>query len=118
MDSIYNYLISTTDCKVDRLMDENTKEVTHIYVNQKDIIYYCICGPHSGNGFTYLVRADAAATHDRWSNCDWEHEFESAEQVISFFRIGGMEAVAEYCNQAIKTISGAIDYMLNEIRHH
>lgn len=118
MEEIYRYLSSMTNCKLDRLIDEDTREITHLYVNQKDIVYYCICGPHSGNGFTYLVRADAAATHDRWSNCDWEHEFDNAEQVIGFFRIGGMEAVADFCVSTIQTMSGAIRMMLDEVCNH
>lgn len=118
MELIYQWLMSMTDCKLDRLMDEDTKVVSHIYVNQKDKIYYCICGPHSGNGFTYLVRADAAATHDRWSNCLWEHEFETSEEVVAFFSVGGLQAVYEFVTNQLHAVTTAVGEVIDEIRNN
>ena len=45
-------------------------------------IVISITAPHSGNGFKFLLRADYAASHDRWSNAVYEEEFRDVAGVL------------------------------------
>lgn len=95
MEDIYQYIKRTTNNQID-IIRNTDGYIDNIFVNSNNVVYYSITGPHSGNGFTYLVRADYAATHDRWSNCLWDYNFNNDAEVIQFFRIGGLEAIAMY----------------------
>lgn len=95
MEEIYDYIKRTTNNEIATVKDNNGY-IDNIFVNSNNVVYYSITGPHSGNGFTFLVRADYAATHDRWSNCLWDYNFNNEREVIHFFRIGGLEAIAMY----------------------
>lgn len=45
-------------------------------------IVLSITAPHSGNGFKFLLRADYAALHDKWSNATYEKEFRDVVGVL------------------------------------
>lgn len=53
----------------------------NIYAKRNDSLI-SVCAPHSGNGFKFLLRADSAATHDRWSNCDFEWYFQKVDLLM------------------------------------
>lgn len=114
MEEIYQYLQLITNYSLDTIRNETTNEIDNIFVNA-GTVYYSITGPHSGNGFSFLLRADAAATHDRWSNCDWEYEFSTKEEVIAFFRIGGMEALAMYVKHMVQSVLDTVEIMIREV---
>lgn len=62
------------------IRDEETY-YSHIY-GQRDDIIISITAPHSGNGFSYMLRADYAATHDKWGNAIYEEFFTDAADLI------------------------------------
>ena len=62
------------------IRDEDTY-YSHIY-GQRDDIIISITAPHSGNGFSYMLRADATATHDKWGNAIYEEFFTDAADLI------------------------------------
>lgn len=64
----------------DYLFDDQTY-YSHIYFAKGDFIF-CLTAPHSGNGFSYMLRADYAATHDKWGNAAYEEFFKHPEDVI------------------------------------
>ena len=55
------------------IYDEDTF-YSHLYAMRNEIVL-SLTAPHSGNGFSYLLRADYAASHDRWSNAAYEQVF-------------------------------------------
>lgn len=42
-----------------------------------------LIGPHDGNDYGYVLRGDFMATHDRWSNADYERFFRSKEDFLN-----------------------------------
>ena len=52
-------------------LPENTKEITHIYCNNRDWSI-CVTAPHSGTGGRFLLRANPTASLDRWSTAVYE----------------------------------------------
>lgn len=62
------------------VMDEETY-YSHIYCQKGDMIM-SLTAPHSGNGFSYLLRADYAASHDKWGNAAYEETFQDEGSLI------------------------------------
>ena len=62
------------------IRDEETY-YSHLYC-QKDEVIISIAAPHSGNGFSYLLRADYAASHDKWGNAPYERSFNDVADLI------------------------------------
>lgn len=117
MEEIYEYFenLGIETYKLDKIVNETTGEIDNIFVNANDLVYYSITGPHSGNGFTFLVRADAAASHDRWSNCDWEYNFEDVTQVKTFFEVGGLSKVAQWVLSTVEYAMDMATYLADQV---
>ena len=67
------------------IRDEETYYSNIYAVSKSDShpdIVLSITAPHSGNGFKFLLRADYAALHDRWSNALYEKEFKDIVGVL------------------------------------
>lgn len=60
--------------------DEETY-YSHLYAQQGEVII-SVTAPHSGNGFSYLLRADYAATHDKWGNAAYERSFKDVADLF------------------------------------
>ena len=54
---------------------------SNLYAVQDEIVI-SITAPHSGNGFSYLLRADYAASHDKWGNAAYEETFQDEGSLI------------------------------------
>lgn len=54
---------------------------SNLYAVQDEIVI-SITAPHSGNGFSYLLRADYAASHDKWGNAAYEENFADVADLL------------------------------------
>lgn len=80
MNEIYNYVKNWGE-DIDCLYDDNDN-ITHIYWSFEDN-YFCVCEPHSGNDFKYLLRVNNKETFDRWNSAEVEIYTKNAEDIIS-----------------------------------
>lgn len=80
MENILEYITNAghTDITVYK---ELSGRITHIYSTLGDYMFEIVF-PHSGNRFSFLLRADATATHDRWSVSDYEEHFNTPLELI------------------------------------
>lgn len=60
-------------------------------------IVLSITAPHSGNGFKFLLRADYAALHDRWSNAVYEQSFRGGEDLLLELISKNLEIEVDKC---------------------
>lgn len=68
------------------LKDNNFKLVDRIdldnfYFEIGDIVA-SLTSPHSGNNYSYLLRADFKKDFDRWSNCYFETNFKNYKEML------------------------------------
>ena len=80
MENILEY-ITNAEHTVITVYKELSGRITHIY-STLGVYMFEIVYPHSGNGFSYMLRADATATHDRWSVSDYEEHFKTPLELI------------------------------------
>ena len=67
------------------VIKDNNENISHIYLKDKEnLLYYLIIGPHSGNNYKYLLRANSQKTFDRWSVCEFQKEFNTEFLLLTF----------------------------------
>lgn len=75
------------------IRDEETY-YSHVYCQRDDMII-SVTAPHSGNGFSYMLRADYAATHDKWGNAAYEECFTDAADLILKILMGNFAEILD-----------------------
>ena len=65
---------------IDMLFNDDGS-ISHIYWTFEDN-YFCVCEPHCGNDFKYLLRVNNKETFDRWSNAEVEIYAKNPQQII------------------------------------
>ena len=65
--------------------EEGYSKLSHLCF-QDDCIVYLIIGPHSGNHYHWILRANAIKTLDRWSVCEFEKQFENGEDLLYYLQ--------------------------------
>lgn len=80
MNDILDYITNLGHTDI-TIYKELSGRITHIYSTFEGYVFEIVY-PHSGNRFSYLLRADATATHDRWSVADYEEHFKTPVELI------------------------------------
>lgn len=60
----------------------NRIDFDNFYFEIENIIV-SLTTPHSGNNYSYLLRADFKKNFDRWSNCEFETNFKTNEEMLN-----------------------------------